>query len=297
MLKPLSLPIHVQRRPRGGDRTSPARPCTGRFPRKVERARPLLVPGEDEEGPYRNESEVLESLVEVIRYTTGITEQLPQHQHQGEMFASVSRLFTPFTRVAQPSAKRYGHELAPRYKQVMKKQKGRVSVRIGGSIKGTTLEFGTYGMRLKSEGLRLTAAQLQAADNVLTRFVKKGNGTMWKRLCTNVAVCIKGNATRMGKGKGPFDHWAARVPTGKVVFEVDGMHRHAAKDSLRRACEKLPGIWEFIDKDTPARSGFAYVEEQAKVNYLEEAKENPTREFSNFLKSKSPEFTKFTGRK
>ncbi|GAV27692.1 hypothetical protein PMKS-001160 [Pichia membranifaciens] len=176
------------------------------------------------------------------------------------MFASVSRLFSPVARVAQPSAKRYGHELAPRYKQVMKKQKGRVTVRTGG-------------------------------------FVKKSNGTMWKRLCTNVAVCIKGNATRMGKGKGPFDHWAARVPTGKVVFEVDGMHRHAAKDSLRRACEKLPGIWEFIDKDTPARSGFAYVEEKAKVNYLEQAKENPTREFSNFLKSKSPEFTKFTGRK
>lgn len=213
------------------------------------------------------------------------------------MFASVSRIFSPVSRVAQPSAKRYGHELAPRYKQVKKKQKGRVTVRTGGSTKGTTLEFGTYGMRLKSEGLRLTSAQLQAADNVLTRFVKKNNGEMWKRLCTNVAVCIKGNATRMGKGKGPFDHWAARVPTGKVVFEVDGMHRHAAKDSLRRACEKLPGIWEFIDKDTPARSGFSYVEAKPEVNYLEKAKEAPSREYANFLKSKDPFFSKFSGRK
>ncbi|KAG0675746.1 mitochondrial ribosomal large subunit component [Pichia californica] len=213
------------------------------------------------------------------------------------MFSSVSRLFSPVAKVSQFSAKRYGHELAPRYKQLMKKQKGRVTVRTGGSIKGTSLEFGSYGMRLKSEGLRLTAAQLQAADNVLTRFVKKGNGTMWKRLCTNVAVCIKGNATRMGKGKGPFDHWAARVPTGKVVFEVDGMHRHAAKDSLRRACEKLPGIWEFIEKSTPARAGFDYVEKKPEVDYLEKAKENPTREYANFLKSKSAEFTKFSGRK
>lgn len=202
-----------------------------------------------------------------------------------------------FARVAQPSAKRFGHELAPRYKQVQKKQKGRVTVRTGGSIKGATLQFGTYGMRLKSEGLRLTAAQLHAADNVLVRFVKKNNGTLWKRLCTNVAVCIKGNATRMGKGKGPFDHWAARVPTGKVVFEVDGMHRHAAKDTLRRACEKLPGIWEFIDKDTPARSGSAYVEEAPKINYLEKAQENPSRAYENFLKSKSDEYTKYSGRK
>lgn len=219
------------------------------------------------------------------------------------MFASITRVFSPIktgygiSRVAQPSAKRFGHELAPRYKQVKKKQKGRVTVRTGGSTKGTSLEFGSYGMRLKSEGLRLTAAQLHAADNVLVRFVKKNQGTLWKRLCTNVAVCIKGNATRMGKGKGPFDHWAARVPTGKVVFEVDGMHRHAAKDTLRRACEKLPGIWEFIDKDTPAKNGFAYVEEAPKVDFLEAAKQNPTREYANFLKSKSPEYTKFSGRK
>lgn len=219
------------------------------------------------------------------------------------MFSSFSRVFSPvghlglFTRVAQPSAKRFGHELAPRYKQVKKKQKGRVTVRTGGSIKGTTLEFGTYGMRLKSEGLRVTAAQLHAADNVLVRFVKKNNGTLWKRLCTNVAVCIKGNATRMGKGKGPFDHWAARVPTGKVVFEVDGMHRHAAKDTLRRACEKLPGIWEFIDKETPARCGGSYVEQAEEVNYLEKAKEAPSKEYANFLKSRDSAIKDFNGRK
>lgn len=218
------------------------------------------------------------------------------------MFASISMIFSPAAlnsarTVAQPSSKRFGHELAPRYKQVQKKQKGRVTVRTGGSIKGNTLQFGTYGMRLKSEGLRLTAAQLHAADNVLVRFVKKHNGTLWKRLCTNIAICIKGNATRMGKGKGPFDHWAARVPTGKIVFEVDGMHRHAAKDTLRRACEKLPGIWEFIDKDTPIRAGLGHVEAPEKVNYLEQAKQAPSREYANFMKSRDPEIAKFTGRK
>ncbi|GMM47804.1 mitochondrial 54S ribosomal protein YmL47 [Pichia kluyveri] len=219
------------------------------------------------------------------------------------MFSSISKIFSPSTafsslkKVAQPSAKRFGHELAPRYKQLMKKQKGRVTVRTGGSTKGNTLQFGTYGVRLKSEGLRITAAQLHAADNVLVRFVKKHNGTLWKRLCTNIAICIKGNATRMGKGKGPFDHWAARVPTGKIAFEVDGMHRHAAKDTLRRACEKLPGIWEFIDKDTPIRAGFGHVEETEKINYLEKIKEEPTKKFANLLKSKTDEYAKFTGRK
>lgn len=245
----------------------------------------LLVDGESEK--------VVE---EVVGWKVRIDETTPS---TSSMFASIARVFNPVasTSVFARAGVRHGHELAPRYKQVKKKQKGRVTVRTGGSIKGTTLEFGTYGMRLKSEGLRLTAAQLHAADNVLVRFVKKNNGTLWKRLCTNIAVCIKGNATRMGKGKGPFDHWAARVPTGKVVFEVDGMHRHAAKDTLRRACEKLPGIWEFIDKDTPARCGHAYVKENETVNYLERAKESPSREYANFLRSRDDEIKAFNGRK
>ncbi|QPG75030.1 hypothetical protein FOA43_002370 [Brettanomyces nanus] len=197
------------------------------------------------------------------------------------------------------TCKRFGHELAPRYKQVKKKQKGRVSVRTGSSDKGNSLSFGTYGMRLKTEGLRVTAPQLRAADNVLVKYVKKGNGKLWRRLCTNIAVCIKGNATRMGKGKGAFDHWTVRVPTGKVVFEVDGMHQKAAKDALRRACDKLPGVWEFIGKDTPIRIGLKSVKETevTEVNYLEQLKENPTKNYLNYLKSKQSLYKEFAGRK
>ncbi|GMF07503.1 unnamed protein product [Ambrosiozyma monospora] len=121
---------------------------------------------------------------------------------------------------------------------------------------------------------------------------------MWKRLCTNIAICIKGNATRMGKGKGAFDHWAARVPTGKVAFEVDNMHEAAAKDALRRCSDKLPGVWEFIDKTTPPRLGLKVVEEVPKpINYLDELKKNPTKKYANYLKSKEPQYKHFTGRR
>ena len=33
--------------------------------------------------------------------------------------------------------------------------------------------------------------------------------------------CPQGNETRMGKGKGPFEFWAARAPTGRVLFEIE----------------------------------------------------------------------------
>ncbi|ODV86551.1 hypothetical protein CANARDRAFT_182291, partial [[Candida] arabinofermentans NRRL YB-2248] len=193
--------------------------------------------------------------------------------------------------------KRFGHELAPRYKQQKKKQKGRVTVRTGGSDKGTTLQFGTYGARLKTEGLRITGGQLKAADAVLVRLVKKESGKYWKRLCTNIAVCVKGNATRMGKGKGGFDHWTARVPTGKVAFEVEGMHEQSAKEALKRTCAKLPGVWEFISKDAAPRLGLKAIKPSPEpVNYLEELQKNPTKKYANYLKSKTSEYKDFTGR-
>ncbi|KAH3671979.1 hypothetical protein OGAPHI_000165 [Ogataea philodendri] len=193
--------------------------------------------------------------------------------------------------------KRHGHEYAPQYKNIDKKQKGRVTVRTGCSDKGTTLNFGTYGMRLKSEGVRVTAAQYRAADNVLMKFVKKENGLYWKRLCTNIAVCIKGNTIRMGKGKGAFDHWAARVPTGKVIFEVKGMHEQSAKDALRRSCEKLPGVWEFITSSSPPRLGLKMVKESSKkINFYESLKNNPTKKFANVLKSMEPIYKAYNGR-
>jgi len=42
------------------------------------------------------------------------------------------------------------------------------------------------------------------------------------RVFPDVPVCVKGNETRMGKGKGSFEYWACRVPLGRVVFEVGG---------------------------------------------------------------------------
>lgn len=136
-------------------------------------------------------------------------------------------------------ARRFKHEYAPRFKIVQKKQKGRVPVRTGGSIKGSTLQFGKYGLRLKSEGIRISAQQLKEADNAIMRYVRPlNNGHLWRRLCTNVAVCIKGNETRMGKGKGGFDHWMVRVPTGKILFEINGDDLHekvARKPSEKQA--------------------------------------------------------------
>lgn len=215
------------------------------------------------------------------------------------MFASGIGLLKSSFRPSSNLGKRFSHELAPRFKDLRKAQKGRVNVRTGGSVKGNTLKFGTYGLRLKSEGLRLKAIHLKEADQCIMKFMRANGGKLWRRLSTPIPVCIKGNETRMGKGKGAFDHWMARVPTGKVLFECGGenLHEKVAREALRRAADKLPGLYEFITVDTPVRVGLkSFKPEERKLNYFKELEKNPTKEYLNKQKSKEDIYRLYRGR-
>lgn len=224
------------------------------------------------------------------------------------MFGFSSALFSLFrtgfrpTVMAQTSPSlvfsRLKHEYAPRYKRIRKAFKGRVTVRTGGSVKGNSLEFGEYGLRLKSNGLRMKAIQLQEADKVIKREIRPSNGQLITRFTCNTPVCVKGNQTRMGKGKGAFDHWACRVPTGKVLFEIKGnVHERVAKEALRKASDKLPGLFEIIDKTSKVRvSPTMLIEKPAQVDYVEKMKENPTKKWTNIQTAKLPEYMMYRGR-
>lgn len=157
-------------------------------------------------------------------------------------------------------------------------------MRIGGSIKGSTLQFGQYGLRLKSDGVRLAAIQLKEADNWLMRTMRANGAQLIRRLQTNIAVCVKGNETRMGKGKGPFDHWAVRVPTGKILFEINGpnLHEQVARDAFRVAADKLPGIYEVVTLSDKPKAGFDRVDVPEKVNVVQNMLANPTKEWPTF---------------
>ncbi len=50
----------------------------------------------------------------------------------------------------------------------------------------------------------------------------------------------------MGKGKGSFDHWAARVAVSQIVFEIrTTAHEQVVRDAYRLAACKLPGKLAF----------------------------------------------------
>ncbi|KAJ7627658.1 mitochondrial 54S ribosomal protein YmL47 [Mycena polygramma] len=150
------------------------------------------------------------------------------------------------------------NNLAPRQVKHIKRHKGRIPIPIGGSTKATTLAYGDWGVRIKGNGARLTAKQLETAEEVIKKKLKVIKGVkVYLRVFPDIPVCIKGNETRMGKGKGTFEFWATRVPIGRVIIEIGGtpIREELAREALRLASSKLPTQMEFIRKSTPPRLG------------------------------------------
>ncbi|KAH6900949.1 mitochondrial 54S ribosomal protein YmL47, partial [Coprinopsis sp. MPI-PUGE-AT-0042] len=153
---------------------------------------------------------------------------------------------------------RLRHQLAPKKVKHLKRHKGRVPIPTGGSTKGTTLAYGEWGIRIKGNGARLSAKQLTTAREVIQKKLKILKGAkVYLRVFPDIPVCIKGNETRMGKGKGTFEYWACRAPIGRVIFEIGGVpiREELARDILRQAAAKLPTQMEFINRSTPPRLG------------------------------------------
>ena len=83
-------------------------------------------------------------------------------------------------------------QLAPRQVQHIRRHKGRIPIPTGGSIKGTTLAYGEWGIRIKGNGARLSAKQLTTAEEVIKKKMKAIKGTkVYLRVFPDIPVCIK----------------------------------------------------------------------------------------------------------
>ncbi|KAI1846546.1 hypothetical protein JX266_007443 [Neoarthrinium moseri] len=142
--------------------------------------------------------------------------------------------------------------LEPRMERKKKMMKGRPRVATGGSIKGTTVAWGDYGLRMTDHHRRISAQQLKIAEDTIKARLRGEKYRLYKRVNCDVGVFVSGNEMRMGKGKGSFDHWATRVAVNQIVLELKGMvHEQIVRDAFRLAGNKLPGQWEFVKKGAP----------------------------------------------
>jgi len=114
----------------------------------------------------------------------------------------------------------------------------------GIAYKGSQLSFGSFGLKSLDEGW-VTDRQIEAARIALTRNMKR-EGKVWINIFPDKPITKKPAEVRMGKGKGSLDHWVAVVKPGRILFEIEGVSKQVAEESLQLAAQKLPVLTKFI---------------------------------------------------
>jgi large subunit ribosomal protein L16 len=131
--------------------------------------------------------------------------------------------------------------LSPKKVKYRKRQKGRTK---GKALRGSTLEFGDYGLQALECG-HMTAQQIESARIAVTRYIKRG-GKIWIRVFPDKSFTKKPLETRMGKGKGAPEGWVAVVKPGRILYELEGVAENVAAEAFRLAGHKLPFATRFV---------------------------------------------------
>lgn len=133
--------------------------------------------------------------------------------------------------------------LQPKRTKFRKQQKGRNR---GLAQVGCNVSFGEFGLKATTRGA-LTARQIEAARRALTRHIKR-QGKVWIRVFPDVPVTAKPIEVRMGKGKGPVDHWEAKIQPGRMIYEIDGVPETVAREAFALAAAKLSVKTTFVKR-------------------------------------------------
>lgn len=104
--------------------------------------------------------------------------------------------------------------------------------------KTNKLKFGIIGLKAAESGI-ISARQIEAVRQAITRKTKR-RLKLWIRIFPDLSITSKPVGIRMGKGKGTFSHWSARVASGTVLFEVCGINLKTTIAALRTGGAKLP---------------------------------------------------------
>ena len=131
--------------------------------------------------------------------------------------------------------------LQPKRTKYRKQQKGKLR-RV--AKRGSSLAFGTFGLKAIQSG-RITNRQIEAARIAMTRYMQR-EGNVWIRIFPDKPITKKPQEVRMGKGKGPLDHYVALVEPGRIMFEMNGVSLETAREGFRLAAQKLPILTKVV---------------------------------------------------
>jgi large subunit ribosomal protein L16 len=136
--------------------------------------------------------------------------------------------------------------LMPKRTKYRKQFRGRMK---GKAHRGASVQFGEYGLQAL-EPAWISSRQIEACRRAMVRYIRR-RGKIWVRIFPDKPITQKAAETRMGKGKGSVEYWAAVVKPGRVIFEMGGTDEAVAREALRLAAAKLPIRTKFIKRIDP----------------------------------------------
>jgi large subunit ribosomal protein L16 len=123
----------------------------------------------------------------------------------------------------------------PKRVKFRKSQRGKVK---GNASRGNKVSYGEYGLQSLDAGW--LSAEAIEAGRITAAHAVRGEGRLYIRVFPHKSVTAIPAETRMGKGKGEPEYWAAVVKPGMVLFELSGLPEAQARECLAKVAYKMP---------------------------------------------------------
>lgn len=124
--------------------------------------------------------------------------------------------------------------LMPKRVKYRKSQRGTMK---GVATRGNRVSFGDFGLMATEMGW-LSAREIEAGRVAATHMMGT-EGRLYIRVFPHKSISGKPAETRMGKGKGEPEYYAAVVKPGTILFEVSGVTEDFAKNCLNLVAHKM----------------------------------------------------------
>ena len=134
----------------------------------------------------------------------------------------------------------------PQMPKRVKYRKSQRGVVRGNALRGNTVSHGDFGLQSLDAGW--LSAEAIEAGRITAAHAVRGEGRLFIRVFPHKPVTAIPAETRMGKGKGEPEYWAAVVRPGQILFEIGGLPETAAKDCLARVAYKMPFKCRFVTR-------------------------------------------------
>jgi len=133
--------------------------------------------------------------------------------------------------------------MMPKRMKYRKSQRGTMRER---ATRGNTVAHGEFGLQSLDHGW-LTARQIEAGRMAATHFLQR-QGRVYIRVFPHKPISRKPLETRMGKGKGEPEYYAATIKEGTMLFEIGGVAEDIARRAFSRVAHKMPFRCRFVNR-------------------------------------------------